>query len=135
MTRKLKFYPTDPRDVPGDKFAFVRKHLTDPALIALRLAALPQPDLQPVAASNTLVDMLRLSPQYARHLEGADRLNFWRNGTLNVQVQHGNRSIKLRCPEAVVTDAQLVEHFTTWGWQQLSGKLYFRSNSASLVQL
>jgi hypothetical protein len=94
--------------------------------------------LEPVVsqpAGNVLVEMLGLSPDQATRLQGADRLNFWRNGSLSVQIQHGTRSVKVVCPKAVITDAQLIEHFAAWGWQQLSGKLYFRCTPASLVQL
>ncbi len=133
MPRKTKFYPTDPRDLPGDNFAFVRKALTDPTFITLRLATLPKP--APESTPNALVQMLALSPEQAKRLEGADRLNFWRNGCLNVQVQHGSRAIKLTCSKAVVTDAQLTEFFAGWGWQQVNGKPYFRCTSNSLVRL
>lgn len=135
MPRKTKFYPTDPRDLPGDNFAFVRKALTDPALITLRLAALPKPAPEPESTPNALVQMLALSPEQAKRLEGADRLNFWRNGCLNVQVQHGSQAIKLTCSKAVVTDAQLTEFFAGWGWQQVNDKPYFRCTSNSLVRL
>ncbi|MBE7473142.1 MAG: hypothetical protein DPW09_36200 [Anaerolineae bacterium] len=84
---------------------------------------------------NALVAMLGLSPEQAKHLEGADRLNFWRNGSLNVQIQHGSRGVKVACPKAVVTDADLVMFFLSWGWQQLGDKLYFKPNGASLVRL
>lgn len=135
MSRKTKFYPTDPRDLPGDNFAFVRKALTDPALIALRLVALPTPQPLPASNPNALVEMLGLSPEQAKHLEGADRINFWRNGSLHLQANHGSRGVKLACPKAVVTDADLVLFFLSWGWQQLGTKLYFKPNAASLIRL
>ncbi|MBE7553168.1 MAG: hypothetical protein HS126_19025 [Anaerolineales bacterium] len=82
-----------------------------------------------------LVEMLGLTPDQAKHLAGAERLNFWRNGCLNVQVQHGCRGTKLACPQAKVTDADLVLFFLSWGWEQLGQKLYFKPNAASLVRL
>jgi hypothetical protein len=135
MTRKTKYYPNDPRDLPGDNFTFVKKALTEPALIALRLAALPVLQPQPTSNPNTLVAMLGLSPEQAKHLEGIDRINFWHNGTLHLQANHGSRGVKLACPKAVVTDADLVLFFLSWGWQQLGTKLYFKPNDASLVRL
>jgi hypothetical protein len=98
----------------------------------------PAPESTPdptTAGFVALVEILGLAPEQAKHLEGAERLNFWRNGSLNVQVQHGCRGTKLACPKAVVTDADLVEFFAGWGWQQLGTELYFKPNAASLVQL
>lgn len=89
----------------------------------------------PVSNPNTLVQMLGLNPEQAKHLEGVNRLNFWRNGSLHLQANHGSRGIKLSCPKATVTDAQLVEFFASWGWQQLGAKPYFKSTPASLVRL
>ncbi|MCK6625537.1 MAG: hypothetical protein L6R45_10220 [Anaerolineae bacterium] len=143
MTRKTKYYPTDLRDLPGDNFAFVKKALTDPTLIALRLAALPAPQAEvppelvegPESNPNALVAMLGLSPEQAKHLEGVDRINFWRNGTLHLQANRGSRGIKLACPTAVITDADLIMLFLSWGWRQLGDKLYFKANESSLVRL
>lgn len=92
----------------------------------------PEPE---TVAFVALVEMLGLTSEQAKHLEGVDRLNFWRNGSLNVQAQHGCRGTKLACPNAKVTDADLVLFFLAWGWEQLGQKLYFKPNAASLVRL
>lgn len=136
MARKIKYHPTDPRDLPGDNFAFVKKVLTvkAPAVIELVPASQPEPVSVEVRL-DALSEMLRLNPEQAKHLEGASRLNFWHNGSLNVQVQHGSRGIKLACPKAVVTDADLIEFFAAWGWKRINGNLYFQWTPASLVQL
>jgi hypothetical protein len=90
---------------------------------------------KPATSPNALVEILALTPDQAKHLAGAERLNFWRNGSLHVQVQHGNRGIKLPCPGAIVTDAQLNELFTTWGWTQVNNKPYYRCTPNSVVRL
>lgn len=134
MTRKTKYYPNDPRDLPGDNFAFVKKALTalpDPLCDTRRGAPQPEPESNP----NTLVAMLGLSPEQSKHLEGVDRINFWRNGSLHLQANHGSQGVKLACPNAVVSDADLVLFFLSWGWQQLGNKLYFKPNAAALVRL
>lgn len=82
--------------------------------------------------ASVLSQMLGILPET---LEGATRLNFWRNGILKVQIQWGNRHVKMDCPGAVVTDAQLVEFFAAWGWKQVNGNLYFQVSPASLVRL
>ncbi|GIK43780.1 MAG: hypothetical protein BroJett011_76130 [Chloroflexota bacterium] len=92
----------------------------------------PEPE---TVAFISLVEMLGLTPEQAKHLEGVDRLNFWRNGSLNVQAQHGCRGIKLACPAAKITDVDLVLFFLAWGWEQLGQKLYFKPNAASLVRI
>lgn len=138
MSRKPKFYPTDPRDEAGDNFAFVKKALTNPDIIAQRMEALAA--IKPVVTNtpspvDILAKILGLSPDTLPHLAGADRLNFWRNGHLNVQVNHGNRAVKLAC-QTTVSDAQLVEMFSTWKWQRIEpGKLYFRPTPQSVVRL
>lgn len=127
MTRKTKFYPNDPRDLPGDNFAFVRKALTTAVAEPASVPAATQP--------NTLALMLGLTPEQAESFKGTDRLNFWRNGCLNVQVQHGCRASKVKLPHAIVTDAQLDDFFAAWGWQKLGQKPYFRPTAASLVRI
>ncbi len=123
MTRKTKYYPNDPRDLPGDNFAFVRKALTQPE---------PTPT---TAQPNALAAMLGLNTEQAESFKGTDRLNFWRNGCLNVQVQHGCRATKIKLPNAVVTDAQLDDFFAAWGWQKLGQKPYYKPTDASLVRI
>jgi hypothetical protein len=86
-------------------------------------------------APHALAELLVLSTEQAKALEGTTRLNFWRNGVLNVQVEHGAKSIKYRCPEAVATDAQIADLLLGWGWQQLGQKLYFKPNDSSIVRL
>lgn len=140
MTRKTKYYPNDPRDLPGDNFKAVKAALTNPLLMRSRLAQLaesyPVRPAQAASEPNTLVQMLALTPEQAKHLEGCDRLNFWRNGSLHVQVNHGGRGIKLTCPQAIISDSDLTMFFLSWGWQQVSlGKLYFKPTASSLVRL
>jgi hypothetical protein len=121
---------------PGQPCDVCHKLGADPDRMEEQTGIAPQPAATPTPESpNALVTMLALTPEQAKHLEGADRLNFWRNGYLNVQANHGNRGVKLACPKAVVTDAALVELFLSWGWQQLGTKLYFKPNGSSLVQL
>ncbi|MBE7474315.1 MAG: hypothetical protein HS114_34730 [Anaerolineales bacterium] len=92
----------------------------------------PEPAPQ---SPDALAQVLGLNPEKAKHLEGADRINFWRNGSLHLQANWGSRGIKLACPTAVITDADLVMLFLSWGWQQLGDKLYFKANESSLVRL
>lgn len=129
MTRKTKYYPNDPRDLPGDNFAFVRKALTQ---AIYHVVSEPAPT---AAQPNALAAMLGLTPDQAESFKGTDRLNFWRNGCLNVQVQHGCRATKMKLPNAVVTDAQLDDFFAAWGWQKLGQKPYFKPTPASLVRI
>jgi hypothetical protein len=86
-------------------------------------------------AAHNLVALLGLTPEQAKHLEGASRLNFWRNGCLNIQVQHGSRGVKFACPQATASDADLTMLFLSWGWQHLAPKLYFRPTAESSVWL
>jgi hypothetical protein len=82
-----------------------------------------------------LAEMLGLAGEQAQKLEGTTRLNFWRNGSLNVQVEHGCRATKIKLPNAVVTDAQLDDFFAAWGWQKLGQKPYYKPTPASLVRI
>jgi hypothetical protein len=98
----------------------------------------PEPASDEVAQRgqpNTLAAMLGLTHDQAESFKGTDRLNFWRNGCLNVQVQHGCRATKIKLPNAVVTDAQLDDFFAAWGWQKLGQKPYFKPTAASLVRI
>ncbi|MCL4299538.1 MAG: hypothetical protein KJ077_27630 [Anaerolineae bacterium] len=128
MTRKTKFYPNDPRDLPGDNFAFVRKALTQTIYHVVSEPAL-------VAQPNALAAMLGLTPEQAESFKGTNRLNFWRNGCLNVQIEHGYRATKIKLPSAVVTDAQLDDFFAAWGWQKLGNKPYYKPTATSLVRI
>lgn len=128
MARKTEYYPNDPRDLPGDNFAFVRKALTAAVYHVVS-------DPAPVAQPNALATMLGLTTEQAESFKGTSRLNFWRNGSLNVQVEHGCRATKIKLPSAVVTDAQLDDFFAAWGWQKLGQKPYFKPTAASLVRI
>jgi hypothetical protein len=86
-------------------------------------------------APDALAQMLVLSTEQAKALKGTTRLNFWRNGSLNVQVEHGSKSVKFACRQAVATDAQIADLLLSWGWQQLGHKLYFKPNASSIVRL
>lgn len=109
-------------------------HVDTPLALCDTCAAEAQSDPAP-ESPNALAAMLALTPEQTKHLEGAERLNFWRNGSLNVQVQHGCRATKVKLPNTVVTDVQLDEFFAAWGWQKIGQKPYYRPTAASLVRI
>ncbi len=143
---KTKFHPTDPRDIAGDKYAWIKKLLTQALVVAPPVAPVavasvvaPITPVAPVAVArprNALAEMLR---QEEKFFNGASRLNFWRNGAsvLHVQVSQGCRATKLACHQANVTDEQISDLLiASWGWENVGNNPhYFRPNPSSLVRL
>lgn len=134
---KITYTPEDPRDEPGDNFKFVKKQLTDPKIIAARLEAIAPYRTVHVEADPVqhLVEVLGLEPKAVSLLKGATRLNFWNNGRLNVQIEHGTSSWKLTCASAVEFDNLKRLFVDAWGWTQVSGKPYFRPGKEAVVRL
>lgn len=105
----------------------------EPCDVCPKLDAQPA---QPASPSIALSEILGLTSEQAQHLQGVDRLNFWRAGSLQCQANHGSRGVKLPCPQAVISDVDLTQFFRSWGWEQVSTpKLYFRPTASSLVRL
>lgn len=124
---------------PGEPCDVCRKLGADPAFRYEQTGkGKPAPESQPdptTVGFVALAEMLGLAGEQAQLLEGTDRLNFWRNGCLNVQVQHGCRATKIKLPNAVVTDQQLDDFFAAWGWQKLGQKPYYKPTDASLIRI
>lgn len=124
---------------PGEPCDVCRKLGADPAFRYEQTGkGEPAPESTPepeMVAFISLAEMLGLAGEQAQQLEGTTRLNFWRNGSLNVQVEHGCRATKIKLPSAVVTDAQLDNFFAAWGWQKLGQKPYYKPTAASLVRI